>query len=286
MSIKDKVVHIGFELKGHAPFTLLGAAAGILFMLIFKAIGKPSASTLFTIFHPGHVVLSAMVTSSMFGIHRKGKNFLLVFLVGYFGSIGVATLSDSIIPYFGESILGVSVPSHAKLHEHEINGGDEKIIHEHGTEGQEVLGHTHEGDAEVDMGHEDAHEGKTLLHRIHIGFIEDWYIVNPAALLGIAIAYLLPRTKFPHAGHILISTWASSSHILMNTTEPITAMLLFGMFIVLFIAVWLPCCVSDIVFPLLFVKSDIRIESSCPCHDHSLHSHRHIRIGSEQENEE
>jgi hypothetical protein len=31
---------------------------------------------------------------------------------------------------------------------------------------------------------------------------------------------------------------------------------LLGMFIVLFLAVWLPCCVSDIVFPLLFVGPD------------------------------
>jgi hypothetical protein len=26
--------------------------------------------------------------------------------------------------------------------------------------------------------------------------------------------------------------------------------------VVLFIAVWLPCCISDIVFPLLFIGSD------------------------------
>ena len=31
--------------------------------------------------------------------------------------------------------------------------------------------------------------------------------------------------------------------------------MLFGVFLVLFIAVWLPCCVSDIIFPLLFVKN-------------------------------
>jgi hypothetical protein len=28
-----------------------------------------------------------------------------------------------------------------------------------------------------------------------------------------------------------------------------------GSFGFLFLAVWLPCCISDIVFPLLFVKS-------------------------------
>ena len=156
MGVKDKIVHIGAELKGHAPFTILGALAGVAFMLVFKAIGKPSASTLFSIFHPGHVVLSAMVTASMFDIHRKGKNFVLVLLVGYLGSLGIATLSDSIIPYYGETILGVSVPSHAKLHEHEINGSNEKIAHEHEAECQEVLGHTHEAEDGHGHGHADS----------------------------------------------------------------------------------------------------------------------------------
>jgi hypothetical protein len=89
-----------------------------------------------------------------------------------------------------------------------------------------------------------------------LGFIEDWYLVNPAALLGIVLAYFWPRTKFPHAGHVLISTWASSFHVLMNTHRELSLMMLIGVFVVLFIAVWVPCCISDIVFPLLFVKAD------------------------------
>jgi len=28
-----------------------------------------------------------------------------------------------------------------------------------------------------------------------------------------------------------------------------------GIFIFLFLSVWIPCCLSDIVFPLLFVKT-------------------------------
>jgi len=33
-------------------------------------------------------------------------------------------------------------------------------------------------------------------------------------------------------------------------------------FIVLFVAVWVPCCLSDIVFPPLFVKEDAGEASS------------------------
>ena len=54
----------------------------------------------FSIFHPLHVVLSAMVTAALFEIHRKAKSFLLILIVGIVGSIGIATLSDSILPFF------------------------------------------------------------------------------------------------------------------------------------------------------------------------------------------
>ncbi|MHC4988313.1 MAG: hypothetical protein ACYTFX_07455, partial [Planctomycetota bacterium] len=90
---------------------------------------------------------------------------------------------------------------------------------------------------------------------LHIGFIEEWYLVFPAAIIGVLLAYFRPRTHLPHASHVLLSTWASSAHMLMNTQADMTAMLLLGMFIVLFLAVWLPCCVSDIIFPPLFAGS-------------------------------
>ncbi|MHC4194173.1 MAG: hypothetical protein ACYSP9_08385, partial [Planctomycetota bacterium] len=86
MSIKEKAKHILVELKGHTPFTVFGAVLGILFMLVFKNASGVGSRTLFTVFHPGHVVLSAIVTASMFKLHAARKNFALVLLVGYFGS--------------------------------------------------------------------------------------------------------------------------------------------------------------------------------------------------------
>lgn len=255
MAFSEKAKHIGAELKGHAPFTLFGAVAGLAFMVVFMHISKPAASDLFEVFHPMHVFLSAMATASMFAIHRKAKNFLLILVIGYVGSIGIATLSDSIVPYIGAKILGLHVPTHADIHSEEVEDADSHAGH----------------------GHEETGESK-----LHIGFIEDWYIVNPAALLGIIIAYLLPRTKTPHAAHVLLSTWASSAHIMMNTQGDITVAALGGIFVILFIAVWIPCCVSDIVFPLLFVKSDITLVSTCQCSDHAIHSHPHKHEHSQE----
>ncbi len=188
------------ELKSHSPFTSFGALTGIILMLVFKNIGHETSERLFYVFHPAHVILSAIVTAAMFKLHEKKSNFLVVLIIGYIGSIGIATISDSLIPYVGEVLLGLQAHS-------------------------------------------------------HIGFIEGWYIVNPAAVLGVLIAWFWPKTKFPHTGHVLLSTWASLFHILMALQGNISFLTGVVVFIFLFIAVWLPCCFSDIVFPLLFVKS-------------------------------
>ena len=244
MPFKDKLKHILAELKGHAPFTAVGALTGLAFMLIFNKMGQPHARILFSIFHPSHVLLSAMVTASMFILHKKRKSFFYILLIGYVGSIGIATLSDSIIPFIGERFLGLDIPTHSHSHS--------EVDHE-----QQHLDSEHEHHAEL-----------------HLGFIEEWYIVHPVAVLGVLIAYFLPHTKFPHAGHILISTWASSAHILMNRAGDMTAGAIVSIFVILFIAVWLPCCVSDIVFPLLFVDSDLKLNGQCLCHERHSHSHR------------
>ena len=253
MSFGGKLRHIGAELRGHAPFTFAGAILGVAFMLVFKDVSKPVANVMFGIFHPAHVLLSAIVTAAMFKLHARRVNLLMVVIVGYIGAVGVATLSDSIIPFFGESILGVAVPRHADVHSDESHSETPGAIEQR----------------------EDGHENEEHRPELHLGFIEEWYAVTPAAILGILIAWFLPRTRFPHAAHILVSTWASSAHMLMNTEAAFSVTIAVGSVIVLFLAVWLPCCFSDIVFPLLFVRSDVELKDTCVCANHALHSHPH-----------
>jgi hypothetical protein len=261
MSVKEKAKHIAVELRGHVPFTAFGAALGILFMLLFRHAGESGGLKLFKIFHPGHVLLSAMVTASMFKLHAPTKRFLVVLIVGYFGSVGVATLSDIIIPHLGLDLLGLNVPTHA-----------EAYPHDEGAENGKDAAPAATGFGEADGGEHEA-------HKIHFGFIDEWYLVNPAALLGILIAFFLPHTKFPHAAHILVSTWASSAYVLMDLQSRVTIGAMFGIFATLFIAVLVPCWISDIVFPLLFVKSDVELAAACP--HHGLHSHPHLQVESE-----
>jgi len=196
---------IANELKHHAPFTALGATTGIIIMVIIvfgNALQQVSqaSQTVFYILHPLHVVLSALVTTAMYKKHSKGKIWAAV-LIGYSGSIVIATISDSVIPYLGEMLLDLP------------NRG------------------------------------------IHIGFIEEWRIVNSAALIGIIIGYLRPTTKFPHFGHVLLSTWASLFHVIMALGGTANWITLFVIFSFLFLAVWVPCCTSDIVFPLIFTSN-------------------------------
>ena len=193
------------ELKDHSPFTLFGAFTGIILMTLFLNINLSSKAsyTIFYTLHPIHVLVSALVTASMYELHVGGKFKLwLLIIIGYIGSIGIATLSDSLIPYIGELLLNLP------------NRG------------------------------------------MHLGFIEEWWLINPLALVGIIIAYLKPTTKFPHYGHVLLSTWASLFHIIMALGSSLSLLTYIGILFFLFISVWIPCCISDIIFPLLFIKED------------------------------
>ena len=194
------------ELKAHAPMTFIGAFVGIILVFFFRNMSHQTAGNLFYILHPAHVLLSALATAGMYkryqcSVDNKKCNLFFLLIIGYVGAVGIATLSDSIIPFFGEKLLNMP--------------------------------HSH----------------------VHAGFIEKPILINCMALLGIIIAYLNPTTKFPHLGHVLLSTFASMFHIMMAKDTNMALIVYLPMTIFLFMSVWLPCCISDIVFPLLFVKS-------------------------------
>ncbi|MHC4351860.1 MAG: hypothetical protein ACYS0H_03995 [Planctomycetota bacterium] len=229
------------ELRGHAPFTLFGSLTGVICMLVFRDLSHNTSEKIFYVFHPGHVFLSAIVIASLFQLYSRKSRLIVVLIIGVIGSVGVGTLSDSLIPYAGEAVLGMN------------------IGHSHGS--------APAADQENAAGHADDHEhnhaaegGKeSFAEEAHIGFIEGWYIVIPAAIAGVLLAYFKPKTKFPHAGHVLLSTWASSFHMLMAMGGDVSWLKMIGSFGFLFLAVWIPCCFSDIVFPLLFVKSGVEV---------------------------
>jgi len=196
--MRVKLVEIAKELKNHAPFTAFGAATGIGIMItiVFLNISPKISYTAFYILHPFHIVLSALVTTALYKLHNQSR-FWSAILIGYTGSVGVATLSDAIIPFAGAYLIGIKIP-------------------------------------------------------FDIPFIEKYWI-NFLAFLGIVIGYFRPTTKFPHAGHVLLSTWASLLYITQHQVR-IESWMFFFIFLFLFLSVWIPCCISDIVYPLLFSR--------------------------------
>ena len=200
---------IALELVEHAPFTAIGAVIGIIVMVIihFSSAPREISHSLFYTLHPLHIVLSALTTTAMYRLHKKGR-FWATILIGYTGSIGIATLSDIIIPYLGGSTLNIPMEFHLPFIEAEV---------------MPFIG------------------------------IPKWIIVNAAAVIGIALAYWKPTTRFPHMGHVLLSTWASLfSFTAFGVADWIPLLPFICLF--LFLAVWLPCCISDIIYPLLWVR--------------------------------
>jgi hypothetical protein len=197
------------ELKEHAPFTGIGAATGIILMVIIVLANIPAtvSEAAFYTLHPLHVVLSALVTTALYRRYSRGRLWAAI-LIGYLGSVGIATLSDAVIPYLGGSTLNIGIGLHAPFLE---------------TEPFPYLG------------------------------VPKWVVINSAAAIGIAIGCWRQFTKFPHSGHVLLSTWASLFYFTAFGTA-VWLPLLPLIFVFIFFSVWIPCCLSDIVFPLLFVR--------------------------------
>jgi hypothetical protein len=192
------VKRIAEELKEHIPFTALGAVTGIIIMVIVVLGNVPPhvSQTAFYISHPIHVLLSALVTTAMYMRYKKGK-FWTAILIGWTGSIGIATISDAILPYLSGTLLDIPM-------------------------------------------------------EFHVPFIEEPWI-NLMALAGIGIGYWRQTTKIPHLGHVLLSTWASLFYFTaFGIADWIHLLPL--IFLFLFLSVWIPCCTSDIIYPLLFVR--------------------------------
>ena len=95
---------------------------------------------------------------------------------------------------------------------------------------------------------------------LHFCLIEHPMVIVPFSIIGIIMGLITCEvfvdrrsTIFSHSAHIFISTMASLLYLVTfgytNWMEE-----LFVVFIIIILAVFIPCCISDIVFPLLFVE--------------------------------
>jgi hypothetical protein len=218
------------ELAHHFPFTILSAVFSLCLMAILTLIIEApdtsggdhdhgsSFSQLFHVFHPIHLLLSAMATTAMFW--RFEKKLLKAVFVGLAGSLGVCGISDIIMPYAGGSILKIPMD-------------------------------------------------------FHLCLIERPILVVPFAALGVLVGLASTNTfqgrgatVFSHSAHVIVSTMASLLYLIsFGFTGWIDG--LFETLIIVILAVLIPCCLSDIFFPLLMVEKGRRL------HEDEGHFHCH-----------
>lgn len=106
----------------------------------------------------------------------------------------------------------------------------------------------------------------------HIAFFHEPLVVWVPAFLGTIVGATLVRfvfrlTEIFHLGHVLISALASLLYLVSFSFSFWEAHAWLSFSITVF-AVWIPCCLSDIVLPLAFTKG-----RGIPCCGHHPHDY-------------
>ncbi len=106
-----KILH---ELKHHAPFTAFAALIAMAVAILIQYVLKYSfPDYVFDMFHFGHIIVSATVTSAIFYKYRN--KFILAVLIGITGALIIGSLSDVIFPYLGSLIFDAHTHFHLPI---------------------------------------------------------------------------------------------------------------------------------------------------------------------------
>ncbi len=230
--LRQNLGYVGAELRRHLPFSVFSVAAGIVVLAMLTAViqsvggdlGRPHeaqavqaehahdhdhevlatpAGGLFHVFHPVHLLFSAVATTAMFW--RYERRLWKAVITGFVGSVVVCSLSDIFFPYIGGLLLG------------------------------------------AEMG-------------FHLCIVEHPGLVFPFVFVGIGVGLLAAET-------VKASTFVShSAHVFTSSMASILYLVTYGLsgwmehagwvFLVVVVAVMIPCCISDIIFPLLVVTPE------------------------------
>jgi len=196
------------ELAHHLPYSVSGVLVSVIIMGLLTFLAQimgaqqqlaDSSENLFHIFHPAHILFSAVATTAMFWKHDN-KSVLKAIVIGFIGSLGICGVSDILIPLAGGMALGY------KMH-------------------------------------------------VHVCLLEEPWLIISFAMVGVLAGLMVTKTfekstQYSHGVHVFLSSTASLLYLISfgvaNWMQAIA-----GVFFVTVIAVMLPCCLSDIVFPLV-----------------------------------
>jgi len=97
---------------------------------------------------------------------------------------------------------------------------------------------------------------------LHICLIEHPTLIVPFLLLGVACGFLFTErlassSVFSHGAHVFVSSLAALFYLVaFGFTGWLTnVQLVFPVLMVVVLAVWIPCCISDIVIPISALES-------------------------------
>jgi len=85
----------------------------------------------------------------------------------------------------------------------------------------------------------------------HLPAIENPLLIFGVSILGAGVGLITKRTKFPHFLHVFISVLASLLYIFAYSTS-FNLITLLLILIITTISVVVPCCLGDIILPVLF----------------------------------
>ena len=197
------------ELAHHLPYTIVStliAMAGIWWFASQRLNTGDSVQlfmqsrALFHLFHPLHICLSAIATTSLFW--RYERHVLRAIVVGALGTILPCGLSDYVFPYLGGLALGEPMELHMCIVSHP----------------------------------------QLFFSFLVLGIVGGFW----------AEQLMTGSHLFSHGAHVFVSSAASLLYLIsFGFTDWMgDVRLVFPAFAIIVIAVWVPCCISDIVVPV------------------------------------
>ena len=203
---------VATEFAHHFPYTVVGSLVAMAGAWWFgtQHFGQGHAElftqsrALFHLFHPLHICLSAIATTSLFWRHER--HLVRAVVVGALGTIIPCGLSDYVFPYLGGRLLGQTM-------------------------------------------------------QLHMCIVEHPQLFFPFLILGIVGGFWAEERVtgshlFSHGAHVFVSSVASLLYLMSFgfTTWMTDVRLVFPAFLIIVLAVWIPCCISDIVVPATTVR--------------------------------
>lgn len=97
----------------------------------------------------------------------------------------------------------------------------------------------------------------SLHTHLHLPIIEVPLVIISVAIIGSLVGIYAGMFRINHSLHVFLSIFASFFYLLAFSVE-LSFLAILANSLIVFLAVYIPCCISDIVFPILFIKKPCR----------------------------